>query len=74
MIYIAERDPENLKDCPTYEQVRSDLFEHATDEDQDFFLEALAKYINGPQDKYADAELARVMRWRAESIIERSKE
>lgn len=74
MPYDASRDPEKARDPLSHKQTADLLAEGWHDNDLDFTIEAMAKYLSGPQDKFADAELVRVIRERAESIIERVEE
>lgn len=74
MTNYALGDPDKSRDPLPYSTILDMLSDEWSDEDTTFVIYSLSKYLSGPQDKYADAELVRVIRRRGESIIERLEE
>jgi hypothetical protein len=74
MPYDRTRDPENMRGPLGYDEALGLIMSEWHDNDTDFVAAAMAKYLAGRPDKFADAELVRVIRQRAESIIERAEE
>lgn len=74
MPYYADLDPENAVDLKSYNETLGQLLGEWHDNDTDAVAAAMAEFLTSAQDSYAERKLVRMIRDRAESIIERSKE
>jgi hypothetical protein len=73
-MYIRDADPENAVDLKSYKETLGQLLGEWHENDTDAVAEAMAKFLTGPQDSFAERELVRVIRDRANRIIERDNE
>lgn len=74
MPYYADLDPENAVDLKSYNETLGQLLGEWDENDTDAVAEAMADFLTGPQDSYAESKLVRMIRNRANSIIERAEE
>lgn len=72
---ISRKDeaPDTL-DLASYKETLGQLLGEWHENDTDAVAAIMAEYLTGPADAYAGAKAFRLLRERAESIIERSKE
>lgn len=73
-MYIKEADPENAVDLKSYNETLGQLLGEWHENDTDAVAAAMAEFLTSAQDSYAERKLVRMIRDRAESIIDRSKE
>lgn len=72
---IARSDDDvDTVDLKSYNETLGQLLGEWHENDTDAVAEAMAKFLTGPQDSYAERELIRIIRDRAESIIERAED
>lgn len=73
-MHIKDADPENTVDLKSYNETLGQLLGEWHENDTDAVAAAMADFLTSAQDSYAERKLVRMIRDRAKSIIERSKE
>ena len=74
MTYYAYMDPENDVDLKSYKETLGELLGEWHENDTDEIARIMAEYLTGPADAYAGAKAFRMIRERAERIIERAND